>query len=75
MLSPDDNEEQYTAWELFQMLKAGGSVMIGDEICDISDITDKLDENQLQECVQAQALGDMDLTNKTYIDVIGGLIA
>ena len=74
MFSPDDNENQYSAHELFQMLRDGDSVFLNDEIYDLSMVTDKFDNNQLTECVQSQVTGDMTFTHKTYIDVIAGLM-
>lgn len=74
MFDPNDNIEQHSAHELFQMLRDGDSVYINDEIYDLSMVTDKFDNNQLTECVQSQVTGDMTFTYKTYIDVIAGLM-
>ena len=74
MFDDSDNKDQFSAHELFVKLKNDESIFINDEIYDLSMVTDKFDEEQLRECVQRQAEGDMNHTHQTYIDVIKGLL-
>lgn len=74
MISPFDDSEHKTAFELFVDLKDELRISIGGESYDMCEITDMFDKEQLRELVQLTAQGETTLINKAYIDMIAGLM-
>ncbi len=68
-----DEPEQYSASEYYAKLVLGDTVLLGSEYYELSEVTDKLDVEEMREATHSFITGDANAIDILYINKIAEL--